>query len=123
MKASKVIEPKEPFSDRELEYIFKATELKTDGHGFKVKCTGQPNAWEILVFIWTLRYTGLRISDVVRLERRQLVPFKCLRLHARSLVSSHEDEGATGSELHTHPDSGQQPSGSPQCSTGTPGAF
>jgi len=75
MKASKVIEPKEPFSDRELEYIFKATELKTDGHGFKVKCTGQPNAWEILVFIWTLRYTGLRISDVVRLERRQLVPF------------------------------------------------
>jgi len=75
MKASKVIEPKEPFSDQELEYIFKAIELKTDGHGFKVKRTGQPNAREILVFIWTLRYTGLRISDVVRMERRQLVPF------------------------------------------------
>src|ERR1022692_2541433 len=75
MKASKVIEPKEPFSDQELEYIYKATELKTDGHGFKVKRTGQQNSREILVFIWTLRYTGLRISDVVRLERRQLVPF------------------------------------------------
>jgi integrase len=75
MKASKVIEPKEPFSDQELEYIYKATELKTDGHGFKVKRTGQQNSREILVFIWTLRYTGLRISNVVRLERRQLVPF------------------------------------------------
>lgn len=75
MKASKVIEPKEPFSDLELEYIYKATELKTDGHGFKVKRTGQQNAWEILVFMWTLRYTGLRISDVVQLEIKQLVPF------------------------------------------------
>lgn len=70
-----MIEPKEPFSDVELDYIYKATELKTDGHGFKVKRTGQQNAWEVLVFIWTLRYTGLRISDVVRLERNQLVPF------------------------------------------------
>jgi integrase len=75
IKASKVIEPKEPFSDVELDYIYKATELKTDGHGFKVKRTGQQNAREVLVFIWTLRYTGLRISDVVRLERNQLVPF------------------------------------------------
>ena len=75
IKTSKVIEPKEPFSDDELEYIYKATELKTDGHGFKVKRTGQQNAWEALVFIWTLRYTGLRISDVVKLETNQLVPF------------------------------------------------
>jgi len=75
IKASKVIEPKEPFSDSELEYIYRATELKTDGHGFKVKRTGQQNAFEILVFIWALRYTGLRISDVVQLETRQLVPF------------------------------------------------
>src|SRR5580658_1664137 len=75
MKASKVIEPKEPFSDAELEYIFKATKMKTDGHGYKVKRTGRQNAWEILVFIWTLRYTGMRISDVVQLDRRQLVPF------------------------------------------------
>lgn len=75
IKASKVIEPKEPFSDQELDYIYRATELKTDGHGCKVKRTGQQNAWEILVFIWTLRYTGLRISDVVQLERDQLVPF------------------------------------------------
>src|ERR1017187_10279486 len=75
MKASKVIEPKEPFGDQELEYIYKATELKTDGHGFKVKRTGQQNSREILVFIWTLRYTGLRISDVVRLARHQLVRF------------------------------------------------
>jgi len=52
IKTSKVIEPKEPFSDDELEYIYKATELKTDGHGFKVKRTGQQNAWEALVFIW-----------------------------------------------------------------------
>jgi integrase len=27
------------------------------------------------VFIWTLRYTGMRISDVEQLDRRQLVPF------------------------------------------------
>jgi integrase len=75
MKVSKVIEPKEPFSHQELEYIYKATESKTDGHGFKVKRTGQQNAWEVLVFIWTLRYTGLRISDVVQLATRQLDPF------------------------------------------------
>ena len=75
IRAVQVIEPKEPFSDQELEYIYEATKLKTDGHGYKVKRTGQQNAWEILVFIWTLRYTGLRISDVVQLERQQLVPF------------------------------------------------
>lgn len=75
IKASKVLDPKEPLSDLEVDYIYKATQLKTDGHGFKVKRTGQQNAWEVLVFIWTLRYTGLRISDVVRLERAQLVPF------------------------------------------------
>jgi integrase len=75
MRTSKAIEPKEPFSDVELEYIYRATELKTDGRGFKAKRTGQQNAWEALVMIWTLRYTGLRISDAVQLERHQLVPF------------------------------------------------
>jgi integrase len=71
MKTSKVVEPKEPFSDVELAYIYEATKLKTDGRGF----TGQQNAWETLVMIWTLRYTGLRISDAVQLEGRQLVTF------------------------------------------------
>jgi integrase len=74
MRASKFIVPKEPFSDLELEYIYRATSLKSDGHGFKVKRVGQQNAWEGLVFIWVLRYTGLRISNV-QLERSQLVPF------------------------------------------------
>src|SRR5262249_40284171 len=75
MTATKVIQPKEPFSGTELEYIYKATEFKTDGKGFKKKRTGQQSAWEILVFIWVLRYTGLRISDVVQLETSQLVSF------------------------------------------------
>src|ERR1041385_7915423 len=75
IKTSSAIEPKEPFSDLELEYIYKATELKTAGHGFKVKRVGQQNSWEVLVFMWVLRYTGLRISDVVRMETNQLVPF------------------------------------------------
>jgi integrase len=76
IKASQVIVPKEPFSDLELEYIYRATKLKTDGRGFKIKRTGQQNAWEVLVFIWVLRYTGLRISDVVSLEKNQLVAFR-----------------------------------------------
>lgn len=75
MKTDKVILPKEPFTDLELEYIYRATDLKTDGHGFRVKRTGQQNSWEILVFIWVLRYSGLRISDVVQLQTNQLVPF------------------------------------------------
>ena len=76
MKSRSVVEPKEPFSDEELSYIYKATELKTDGRGFKVKRTGQQNAKELLAFIQTMRYTGLRISDVVRLKREQLVRFE-----------------------------------------------
>lgn len=76
LKATKTVDPKEPFSPQELEYIYRAIELKSDGHGYKVKRTGQQNAREILVFMWVLRYTGLRISDAVRLETQQLVPFK-----------------------------------------------
>jgi integrase len=37
---------------------------------------GQQNATELQVFIWVLRYTGLRISDAVLLERNQLVLFE-----------------------------------------------
>jgi integrase len=76
------VEPKEPFSDEELEYIYKATSLKTDGKGFRTKRTKTrngdmvQNAWEILVFLWTLQYTGLRISDAVQLESNQLVRFE-----------------------------------------------
>jgi integrase len=76
MKSRSVVEPKEPFSDEELSYIYTATTLKTDGRGFKVKRTGQQNATEMLAFLYTMRYTGLRISDVVRLKREQLVRFE-----------------------------------------------
>ena len=73
--ATSVVEPKEPFSNEELAYIYKATEFKTDGRGFKVKRTGQQNARELLAFMYTLRHTGLRICDVSDLRRDQLVPF------------------------------------------------
>lgn len=75
MKVETSVEPKEPLSNEELQAIYRATEFVTDGHGFRTKRVGQQNARELLVFLWVLRYTGLRISDAVLLERNQLVPF------------------------------------------------
>lgn len=68
------VEPKEPFSEQDLFYIYKAWEFVTDGK--RGKRVGTQNGFEALVFAWTLRYTGLRISDVTALEISQLVPFQ-----------------------------------------------
>jgi len=76
MRIETAVEPKEPFTSEELDAIYEATKLVTDGHGFRQKRVGQGNARELLVFLWVLRYTGLRISDVVMLETNQLVPFE-----------------------------------------------
>ncbi|HEX4170354.1 MAG TPA: site-specific integrase [Bryobacteraceae bacterium] len=70
------IEPKEPFSEEDLFYIYRAWERVTDGKGYSSKRLGTQNGFEALVFAWTLRYTGLRISDVSALDVSQLVPFK-----------------------------------------------
>jgi integrase len=70
------VEPKEPFSDEDLFYIYKAWEFVTDGKGYSNKRLGMQNGFEALVFAWTLRYTGLRISDVTALDVSQLVPFQ-----------------------------------------------
>jgi hypothetical protein len=70
------IEPKEPFSNEDLFYIYKAWEFVTDGKGYSSKRFKRQNGFEALVFAWTLRYTGLRISDVTALEISQLVPFQ-----------------------------------------------
>jgi hypothetical protein len=75
MKVDTSVEPKEPFSDEELQAICSRTEFVSDGHGFRTKRMGQQNARELLVFVWVLRYTSLRISDAVMLERNQLVSF------------------------------------------------
>jgi len=66
------VEPKEPFSDEDLFYIYKAWEFVTDGH----KRVRTQNGFEALVFAWTLRLAGLRISDVTSLDISQLVPFE-----------------------------------------------
>lgn len=69
------VDPKEPFTDEEIDYVYRASDLVTDGKGFKRKRTGTPNGKEALAFAYVLRYTGLRISDVVLLESERLVPF------------------------------------------------
>ncbi len=70
------VEPKEPFSEQDLFYSYKAWECVTNGKGYSSKRVGTPNGFEALVFAWTLRYTGLRISDVTALDVSQLVPFQ-----------------------------------------------
>jgi integrase len=62
-------EPKEPFSDDDLEKIFAATRFITDRGK-----TAQFNSKELLVFCYVLRYSGLRISDATKLESASLVP-------------------------------------------------
>jgi integrase len=75
MSISVGVQPKEPFTDDELDFIYKASGQISDGRGFSVKRTGTANGKETLVFAWVLRYTGLRISDVTVLEQGQVVPF------------------------------------------------
>ena len=62
-------EPKEPFSDEDVEAIFEATQLVTDRGK-----TGQFNSKELLVFCYVLRFAGLRLSDATNLEKANLVP-------------------------------------------------
>lgn len=73
------VKPKQPFSDEELDYIYTATKYRHKGTGFELRPASQMRqAHEDLVFVWTLRYTGLRItSDVAPLTASNLVPFDC----------------------------------------------
>lgn len=74
MTASTTVKPKEPFSEDELSYIYRAaSEIKT-GVGINKTLIHQ-SVKETQAFIWTLRYTGLRISDVTVLEISQLQDF------------------------------------------------
>lgn len=69
LKVSTRIEPKEPFSDDDVQAIFDATALVTDRGK-----TGKQNAKELLVFLYVLRFAGLRISDATKLDITNLVP-------------------------------------------------
>ena len=69
-----VYKPKEPLTEQELSYVYQAAKEITPGIG-KHFHTGERRAKELLVFIWTLRYTGLRISDVAELRVNQLQRF------------------------------------------------
>ncbi len=71
---SLVIEPKEPFTEAELSYIYGAAAEIREGTGSMVG-SGEKRAKELQAFILTMRYTGLRISDVTRMEVSQLQPF------------------------------------------------
>jgi len=73
--AYSVIKPKEPFSNLELSYIYQAAKEVRRGIG-KNYHTGQQRAVELLISIQVLRYTGLRISDVVPMRTYQLQPFQ-----------------------------------------------
>ncbi len=76
MVTSKVKDPKEPFSDQDLWFVYSASGEVTDGKGGKNLRTGTQNGYEAYVFALVMRYTGLRISDVCALEGLQLVPFR-----------------------------------------------
>jgi integrase len=75
MLTRKTIEPKEPFSEQDLLYIFRACQYVTLGHNSTETPYFGENGAESLVFMAVMRYTGLRISDVVELTIDQLVPF------------------------------------------------
>ncbi|MEZ5399868.1 MAG: site-specific integrase [Bryobacteraceae bacterium] len=107
IEAPQKIEPKEPFSETELKYIYEATKLVTDGKGFKVKRTGQQNATEVLNFILTMRHTGMRISDAVMLTRDQLVEFAVgPYTHAISFRPKKTENSRKENHVHVpaHPD-------------------
>jgi hypothetical protein len=84
MTTSKICKPKEPFSETEFFYIYRAANEVVHGIGKHVH-NGVERVKELVAFIWTLRYTGLRISDVVQLELNQLQPFQLCRVHSCNL--------------------------------------
>jgi integrase/recombinase XerD len=63
-----VLRPTLPFTDTEMENILWATEIYRDDH---VKCPKE-YARKIRPFVLVLRYAGLRIGDVVNLERERV---------------------------------------------------
>jgi integrase len=75
MTASSVVEPKEPFSELELSYIYRAARELPTGVGVNTACLPQ-RVKELLAFVLTLRYTGLRISDVTQLTVDQFQDFQ-----------------------------------------------
>ena len=60
--------PTMPFEPDEVDRIYEACKLYTDNYGQ----TEQDNAVRLRAFVLVLRYTGLRISDVVGLRRDQV---------------------------------------------------
>jgi hypothetical protein len=76
MVTSKIKDPKEPFCDQDVWFVYSASGEVTDGRGGKKQRKGTQNGYEDYVFTLVLRYTGLRISDVCALEGIQLVPFR-----------------------------------------------
>ena len=69
LKVKVIVEEKEPFTIEEFERIMAATEQYRDGPG----PTDPRKAVELRAFVLVLRYSGLRISDAVKLEGTQLV--------------------------------------------------
>ncbi len=70
LKVKVVVEEKEPFAPEEFERTLEAIRLYGEGR----RHTSQEKAEELRAFVLVLRYSGLRISDTVKLERTQLVP-------------------------------------------------
>lgn len=70
LKVKVTVEEKDPFTQAEVERIIEATNLYGVGRGR----FNQANAVELRTMVLVLRYSGLRIGDAVKLERKQLVP-------------------------------------------------
>lgn len=63
VRPSSVIVPKEPFSDQDMLHLYKMA-------------SRYPERFDMLVLMWVMRYTGLRISDAVMLSTDSLVPLQ-----------------------------------------------
>jgi integrase len=70
LRVKVVLEQKEPFTPDEMARILATCPYVEDGHGR----VGRDNAQELRALILLLRYSGFRISDAVKLEKRSLVP-------------------------------------------------
>jgi integrase/recombinase XerD len=64
--------PTLPFKESEWQAIVKALDKYPDNYGR----TGQENAVRLKALVYTLRYSGLRIRDVVTLQRESLIADK-----------------------------------------------
>jgi integrase len=68
IKVKVTIDPKDPFSDEDVAEILNHIKYITNGGK-----TDQLNAQQVLAFVLALRYSGLRISDAVKLDADNLV--------------------------------------------------